>query len=454
MRGRAKETRLNAAVTLSYTLKKRADGVHILELIVIQYKAIMKFYLLSFCFAVMAAVLGAPQVMAQGANPPVIDVTVQGVARQSLTLSGVTANGAGGQTFLKTLQNDLQRCGWYRLAANGQVKVSGSVSGAAGVTEGLSVAWPGKRFAWNRAAVDTNQVRRHAHELADAIVNATTGETGIAQSKFAMVFQSGTRQSGQAIQDLYVCDYDGQNLKRITNDGSPIVGPRWGTDGRTVYFTSYRLGYATVFRADTRTGAVERLANFRGLSTGAVPSPTNPNKLAIILSHQGNPELYVMDVPTKKLTRLTRTTLAAEASPCWSPDGKQICYVSDVSKTPQLYIVDVATAQSRRLTLKGGENVQPDWSKNGIVFATRRGAPYRIAVMDPAVGERSLRYLTPVNEQYESPSWAPDGRHVLAARKQGKTYSVWVLDAAEKGAAPYKPFSSNAGQWLSPAWSR
>jgi TolB protein len=221
-----------------------------------------------------------------------------------------------------------------------------------------------------------------------------------------------------------------------------------------VYFTSYRLGYATVFRADTRTGAVDRLANFSGLSTGAVPSPTNPNKLAIILSHQGNPELYVMDAVTKKLTRLTRTPLAAEASPCWSPDGKRICYVSDVSKTPQLYIVDVATAQSRRLTLKGGENVQPDWSKNGIVFATRRGAPYRIAVINPDVGERSLRYLTPVNEQYESPSWAPDGRHVVTARKQGREYSVWVLDAAEKGAAPYKPFSSGKGQWLSPAWSR
>jgi hypothetical protein len=28
------------------------------------------------------------------------------------------------------------------------------------------------------------------------------------------------------------------------------------------------------------------------------------------------------------------------------------------------------------------------------------------------------------------------------------------LDAAEKGAAPYKPFSSGKGQWLSPAWSR
>ena len=412
----------------------------------------MKLRNFSFLF-IGCCLLTAMVPVSFAAEAPVIDVNVKGVARQSLSLSGVNASGAAGQTFYKTLQNDLFRSGWYRFAQAGQVKVTGLLSGASGVTEALTVAWPGKRFAWNRAAVDTASARRHAHELADAIVNATTGERGIAQSQFAMVYQSGKTRTGQAIQDLYICDYDGQNLKRITSDSSPIVGPRWGTDGRTLYFTSYRLGYAAVFKADVKTGSVERLASFKGLSTGAVPSPKDPNQVAIILSHQGNPELYVMNVVTKKLVRLTRTKLAAEASPCWSPDGKRICYVSDASGSPQLYIVDVATAQSRRLTLKGGESVQPDWSKHGIVFATRRGAPYRIALMNPDVGESSLRYLTPVNEQYESPSWAPDGRHVVAARKQGKETSLWVLDAAEKGEAPYKPFSGK-GTWLNPAWSR
>ncbi|MBQ9694556.1 MAG: PD40 domain-containing protein [Kiritimatiellae bacterium] len=411
----------------------------------------MKLRNFSSLFLTFCLTLGlAPWVIAAA---PVIDVNVKGISRQSLTLSGMSASGTAGHTFFNTLRNDLLRCGWYRLAPTGQVKVNGSVSGEAGVAEKLFVSWPGKRFAWERSAVNTTLARRHAHELADAIVQATTGEKGIAQSRFAMVYQSGKKHTGQAIQDLYICDYDGQNLKRITTDGSPIVGPRWGADGRSLYFTSYRLGYAAVFKADVKSGVIERLANFKGLSTGVVPSPKDPNQLAIILSHQGNPELYVMNAITKKLTRLTRTKLAAEASPCWSPDGKQICYVSDASGSPQLYIVDVATAQSRRLTLKGGESVQPDWSKNGIVFATRRGAPYRIAIMDPNKGESSLRYLTPVNEQYESPSWAPDGRHVVTARTQGRETSIWVLDAAEKGEEPYKPFSGR-GTWLNPAWSR
>ncbi|MDO5462186.1 MAG: DPP IV N-terminal domain-containing protein [bacterium] len=389
------------------------------------------------------------------AHAKVIDIHSSGAAKQSLSVSSVQASGTTGNSFLSTLRNDLLRAGWYRVTnANAQVNVRGTATGSSATNEALSVHWSGKKFAWNRTAKDALTTRKHAHELADAIVNATTGEKGIAQTRLAIVGQVGRAKDGQAMEDLYVCDYDGYNLKRLTSDSKPIIGPRWSADNRTIYFTSYRLGFAAVYKIDVATGKMERLANFRGLSTGAVPSPTDPNKLAIILSHQGNPELYVMDARTRHLTRLTTTTLAAEASPTWSPDGRQICYVSDEPGTPHLYIVDVQTKQRRRLTMAGGENVQPDWGENGILFATKRGCPYRIALIDPARGESSLRYLTEKNEQFESPSWAPNGRHVVTSRKQGRTSSIWIVDALEKGDVPYQPFNSSQGQWFNPAWSK
>ena len=114
----------------------------------------MKLRELSFLF-IGCCLLTAAVPMSMAAEAPVIEVNVKGVARQSLSLSGLKATGAAGQTFFKTLQNDLFRSGWYRFAQAGQVKVTGSVSGASGVTEALAVSWPGKRFAWDRAAVST-----------------------------------------------------------------------------------------------------------------------------------------------------------------------------------------------------------------------------------------------------------------------------------------------------------
>lgn len=376
----------------------------------------------------------------------VITVNVKGARRQSLSLDGMQKSGAGGALFAKTLEQDLLRSSWFKLGSGGAVKVSGSVSGGPGVQESLRVAWPGKQFAWTRTA-DALTVRRHAHELANAIVEQVMQEKGIALSKLACVVRSGNKS------DLYVCDYDGQNMKRLTNDGAAIVGPRWSTDGNYIYFTSYKRGYPAVFRTDL-SGNMKQMAPFKSLNTGAVPNPVNANEIAIILSHEGNPELYVMTVSTGALKRMTRTPLAAEASPSWSPDGRKIVYVSDPAKSPQLYIVDVASRQSRLLTSRGGESVNPDWGSKGLItFATRRGAPYQVAVIDPNRGESSLRLITPKNDQYESPSWAADGRHIVAARTQGKQTSLWIIDSEENGDAPYRVLSGS-GQCTNPTWSK
>lgn len=376
---------------------------------------------------------------------PTIHVVVQGGQKKSLSLEKIVASDKLGQQFKSVLTNDLNRSGWFKLGSQGIVSVTGSVGGLA---ETLNVAWPSKAFAWNRSMSETT-MRKHAHELSDAIVTHIMGEKGFAQTRIAVVHRPNARQA-----DLYIMDYDGANLKRLTRDQAPIIGPRWSADGKYLYFTSYKDDAPAVYCAEVNSGRVIKLAHFKGLNTGAVPNPVNPNQLALILSHQGNPELYVMDIQTKALKRMTRTKFASEASPAWSPDGRQIVYVSDVSRTPQLYIVNVATAASRRLTYKGSENVTPDWNaKNQIVFATRRGAPYRIGLIDANKGEASFRYLTPLNDQYESPSWAVNGRHIVTSRTQGRASTIWILDSHEDGDKPYRLFSGQ-GNWGNPAWSR
>jgi len=144
--------------------------------------------------------------------------------------------------------------------------------------------------------------------------------------------------------------------------------------------------------------------------------------------------------------RLTETVHGVEASPCWSPDGRSIVYVSDISKTPQLYIVDVATRQSRRLTYRGSENVNPDWNGKGkIVYATKRGGGYQIAVIDPRTGEGSCELLTQPGD-YEHPSWAPDSRHIVCSNRS----SLYILDTLGD---PAVRLINLAGNWISPDWS-
>lgn len=385
--------------------------------------------------------LSLPVCAQSGGRPPVISVVKKGAEKNTVSLSGLKPAGPNGQLFVRTLTRDLELSGWFKVAASGAVTVQGSVAEAgSGIQSNCRVAWPGKAFNWSRTSMGQAEVRRQAHQLADEMVKMIAGEVGIAQSRIVFVNR---RSANNA--DLYVCDADGQGLMQVTQDNVAAVGPRWAPNGRDIYYTSFIKGYPAVYRLSP--GAERKaLAAFRGLNTGAAVSPDG-GRVALILSYEGNPELYVMTLASGQLVRLTRTTHGVEASPCWSPDGRSIVYVSDIARSPQLYVVDVATRQSRRLTYKGSENVNPDWSKRSgrIVYATRRGGGYQIATMDPRAGDSSSELVSPAGD-YEHPSWAPNGRHVICSSRS----SLYILDTLGD---PAVRLINIPGNWMSPDWS-
>ena len=394
---------------------------------------------LGFFLVFMWAITSVTGAQSAG-HPPLISVVKKGAEKNTVSLAGLKSTGPNGQLFVRTLMRDLEYSGWFKIAAAGAVNVNGTVAEAgAGIQSGCQVVWPGKAFNWSRVSMGQAEVRRQAHQLADEMVRLIAGEVGIAQSRIVFVNRRGRDNA-----DLYLCDADGQGMMQITRDNVAVVGPRWAPNGRDIYYTSFLKGYPAVYRMVAGTER-KALAAFKGLNTGAALSPDG-SRAAIILSHQGNPELYVLALAGGQLTRLTQTPHGSEASPCWSPDGRSIVYVSDIAKAPQLYIVDVGSKQSRRLTYKGSENVNPDWHKKGrIVYATKRGGGYQIVTIDPRAGEGSCEMITPAGD-YEHPSWAPDGRHIICSSRA----SLYILDTLGD---PAVRLINIAGNWMSPDWS-
>jgi len=184
------------------------------------------------------------------------------------------------------------------------------------------------------------------------------------------------------------------------------------------------------------------------VNAGAAISPDG-RLMALTLSKDGNPELYIKNLGSGKLTRLTKTGTAAEASPTWSPDGKKIAFVSDSSGSPQIYIVSSRGGKARRVTHRGNENVSPDWGPDGrIAFSSKRSGRYQICVMDPE--RHTEEQLTSDYVDHEQPSWAPDGRHIAYARTEGYVSDVYILDTM--GDAPLR-LTRLKGNWYAPAWS-
>ena len=362
-------------------------------------------------------------------------VDISGAGAEKKTVS-IDVGGAQGATFAKTLKRNLELSGCFQVRPSGGIRVSGA-AGSAVKAEGY-----GKALTSTAEVTDDKSARMAARKLADAMCEAFAQQKGFACDRIAFVSRKGAAGS-----ELCMCYPDGQDIRQLTSDGNTTVGPRWKNDS-TLFYTGFLNGGPQIWELDTAAGKRKALWSTKGLTTGAVVSPDG-TRVAVVMSFQGNPELYVVEIATGRYKRLTKTLTASEGQPAWSPDGKKIVYVSDETRHPQLYIVDVETLAKRRLTAKGSQNVDPDWGRDGrIAYITKRSGQSQVAVLDPAEGEGAAKLVTDPGS-WEHPSWSRDMRHVVAGRDK----ALFVVDTLEGGDRPVQLFLNN-GNWITPSWSR
>lgn len=106
-------------------------------------------------------------------------------------------------------------------------------------------------------------------------------------------------------------------------------------------------------------------------------------------------------------------------SPAWSPNGKQIAYVSFENHHSSIYLQELATGKRRLLSQFEGINGAPAWSYDGKKLAlvlSKSGAP-NIYVMDIA-----SKKLTPITHDFyinTEPAWSPNGKSLLFTSNRG-----------------------------------
>ena len=326
---------------------------------------------------------------------------------------------------------------------------------------------------------------------ADLARLAAVGEPAFAPDGESIVYTVTVTNPSEDKQqsDLWRVGYDGQDRMQLTSTPKHDEwAPAWSPDGRWLAFLSDRGeddAQTQVWAMPAGGGEARVLTSLPGGVDDFRWSPDG-RRLAVIASDPERPagtpkpknpppivterwqfkkdvdgyldarrsHLYVHDVARSESIQITSGD-HDEALPAWSPDGKQIAYVTRRGGEPDrhsnfdIYLVEPrAGATERRLTTFDGADNDPDlespisWSPDGRQLAFVQGgedkwiyyAPNQLAIVDVATGR--TRLPAPIDRWFTQPRWSPDGRSVLALIEQSRVINLSRIEVASGKVTP------------------
>ncbi|MBC7893919.1 MAG: PD40 domain-containing protein, partial [Cytophagaceae bacterium] len=254
---------------------------------------------------------------------------------------------------------------------------------------------------------------------------------------------------GDVVRERTAPDRVGRPVALAGGRGEQNISPAVSPDGKYVaYFSSRGLFGMDLYLADVETGRVlEQLtsvttnSHFDQLSFLSSAGTWSPDgqKLAFVVYAQGDNEIDVMDVSSRRIERRIKVSgVGAMADPSWSPDGNVVAFTGYKGGLSDLYLHDLTTGQTRQVTNDREAQLQPSWSPDGkrLAFVTDAGpetdftqmrfGEMRLGVFDLAAGAIQLlpRFGT---GKHVNPQFTPDGTSILFVSDQDGVSDVYRL---------------------------
>ena len=322
--------------------------------------------------------------------------------------------------------------------------VSNNTSGAVSLNMEVYDTSGGKlllKKTYNGNSGNEQQLRTIGHLFCADLVELLTGKKSIFGSKIVFV----SKKTG--FKEIYECDFDGHELRQLTNSQSISLTPALSPDGRYLAYTGYSSGRTALYIKNLSDGKLSTIGK-SGISID--PGWRNSREVATTLSFEGDQKIYLIKADGAISRRLTFSK-GIDLSPSFSPDGSKMAFVSDRNGLPQIFIEDLQSGQVNRLTFSGRYNTQPSWSPAGdkIAYTTWESGG-EIDIFAIGVDGSGLKQLTANSGENESPSWSPDGRMIVFTSNRQSSKKLYIMESTGENQRPLLP---GEGEQTQPCWS-
>ncbi len=274
----------------------------------------------------------------------------------------------------------------------------------------------------NRYTGPRSQLREMVHRFCSDVSYKLTGKRGVFGSKITFV------STVNGHKEIFVCDFDGQNIEQVTSHKSISLSPSWSSNSKWLAYVTYSRGRPEIFIRNIMSKK-SSVISYKGMNISPDWMP-GQNSLAATLSFSGDQEIYLLTLKGEIIKRITKSW-GIDVSPKFSSDGKKMAFTSKRTGTPQIHVKDIETQKVRRLTFKGMNNTSPSWSPDGKRIAYVGIEDNQINIFVINIDSGMPVQLTMDAGDNEDPCWSSDGSMlVFTSSREGRVPRVFVMNAS------------------------
>jgi dipeptidyl aminopeptidase/acylaminoacyl peptidase len=139
----------------------------------------------------------------------------------------------------------------------------------------------------------------------------------------------------------------------------------------------------------------------------------------------------VADMQNFSIEKLYMTRQIGDST--WSPDGRQIAFISNISGRSNLWLVPATGGWPTQLTISDQRQTQPVWSPDGtwIAYTSDHDGDeqWNIFLVSPKTGDVVNITMSPESADVEA-AWSPDSHQIAYATKPktGSSYEIELMD--------------------------
>ncbi len=328
----------------------------------------------------------------------------------------------------------------------------------------------------------------------------------IAYNRIFRNFRTWKKYYGGLAQDIWIYDFNSKKIDRITDWKGTDSYPMWYKN--TIYFASDRgpENRMNIWAYDIQTKNFRQITNFKDYD---VDWPSLGNN-GIVFQNGGS--LYVIDLPEEKLheikvnvpddgkhsrprwvnvnkeivtyeiapngkralfgargdvytvpeehgniRNLTQTSNAREENPSWSPDGKRVAYVTDITGESEIAVKSSnGSGEEQVLTgRKKGYFYGPVWSPGSdmLTFSDNEKTLWYINIKE----KRLIKIDQSTRNEIHDYSWSPDGLWIAYSKTANNNYNnIYLYNLNDNKAVnvssvmndDFEPVFSHDGKYL------